>query len=74
MTFDDMEHPKTFLPGIKAIQTVITPACRKMRTDEGAAEEAIKRVKEELLLCLEGWPEDAEATFHIILTVDRLGR
>jgi hypothetical protein len=73
-TFNDMESPKTFVPGVKAKHAVISTACREGRGDAGAADEALARLRSELEALLESWPRERGATFHLLLTVDRNGR
>ena len=74
MTFDDLEPPKTFLPGVKAKHAVISTACREGRGDDGARREAIARIEAELAALLDAWPKDKGATFHVVVLVDRKGR
>lgn len=69
-----METPSTTLPGVKAKHAVISTTCRQNRGDEGAADEALARLRAELLTCLANWPQEHGATFHLALTVDRRGR
>lgn len=74
MTFDDLESPKTFLPGVKAKHAIVSTACRDQRGDGNAAYVAVKRIEDELLVLLKAWPKEKNATFHLVLTVDRKGR
>ena len=74
MTFDDLESPKTFLPGVKAKHAIISTACREGRGDAGAAEHGIAELHRKLTELLERWPAEKGATFHLVLTVDRAGR
>jgi len=70
----DLASPKTFLPGVKAKHAVISSVCRKAHGDEGAVDEALARLRAELLTCMKGWPLEKAATFHVVATVDRAGR
>ena len=72
--FDDLENPKTFLPGVKAKHAIISTACREAKGDYGAAMEAIGHLEDEMLYLLQNWPAESGATFHLVLTVDRKGR
>lgn len=69
-----MKTPSTKLPGLKSFHAVITPACRRGRGDQGAINETLTRLAADLVELLGNWPEDREATFHIVTTVDREGR
>ena len=62
----------TRLPGIKAIHAIITDNCRTLRTDEGAIDEALARIRAEALSCM-GAPGNAkpDVRYHLILTVER---
>lgn len=62
------------IPGIAAITTVITSDCRRGRGDTGAIDEALARVKEEMLATIPNWPVERDATFFLVFTVDRKGR
>lgn len=59
------------LPGMTAIHAIITDDCRTGRGDEGAVDEALKRAREELKLCLGGWEHGRGAKFHVAVTVER---
>jgi hypothetical protein len=73
-TWDDLESPKTFLPGVKAKHAIISSVCRANRGDAGAADEAVDRLRVELGRLMEAWDPERGATFHLVLTVDRAGR
>lgn len=55
--------------GIKAVHAIISPTCRANRGDEGAIDEALRRIKDEYTRLL--LPANAEARFHLVLTVER---
>ena len=74
MTFDELDSPKTFLPGVKAKHVMISTACREGRGDNGAAVEATAVLHAELIELLKRWPREKGASFHLVLTVDRTGR
>lgn len=59
------------IPGLKAVHAIITDECRENRTDEGAINEALRRVREEFLACAPAWPLGKNTKFHIVLTVER---
>ena len=74
VSFDNLESPKTFLPGVKAKHVIISTACREGRGDVEVAVQALNTIEEELCTLLRNWPKEKGATFHLILTVDRKGR
>lgn len=57
-------------PGSIAKHVIITPVCRQNRTDEGAFDEAVARLKEEYFACLP-YHADRGSNFHLILSVER---
>lgn len=59
------------IPGIKAVHATITDACRTNRGDDGALEEALRRVSEMYRQCVKGWTVGKGAQIHIALTVER---
>ena len=74
ISFDELDSPKTFLPGVKAKHAIISTACRHGRGDLLAASAALESISEELLLLLDNWSMEKNATFHLVLTVDSKGR
>jgi hypothetical protein len=56
------------IPGIKAKHAIITPVCRANRTNVGAFEEAVQRLRDEYAACLEA---NEQSNFHLVLTVER---
>lgn len=58
------------IPGITAKHAIITPACRANRGDDGAFEEAVKRLREEYKTIL-NLPGNEAVTFHAVLLVQR---
>ena len=44
--------PKSTIPGLKAQHVIVTPACRSGRGVEGAIDEALRRIREEYLACI----------------------
>lgn len=58
----------TTIPGIKAVHAIITPTCRMNRTDAGAFDEAVRRLRDEYIACLRG---AVTGNFHLVLTVER---
>jgi hypothetical protein len=57
------------VPGVTAKHAIITPVCRTGRGVEGAFDEAVRRLREEYLACQTAG--NAEASFHLVLTVER---
>jgi hypothetical protein len=60
----------TETPGIAAHHAIITPTCRQGRGAVGAFEEAVRRLLIEYEVCA-GAAANAEARFHLVLTVER---
>jgi len=59
------------VPGIMALHAIITKQCRLNRTDEGAVDEALARIKSEYVKLMESWPvEGKPVQFHVALTVE----
>lgn len=62
---------KTDVPGMCAQHAIITQDCRKGRGDDGAFEEAVRRLRREYEHAVKGWG-DYPVNFHVVLTVERL--
>lgn len=60
----------TKLPGIKVRHAMISDVCRENKTDEGAIDEALVRLKESYMDTIRHWPIGKEAEFHVVLTVE----
>lgn len=60
----------TRLPGLKATHAIISDACRTSRGEEGAIDEATRRVRDEFLACVRAWPLHKGVKFHVVLTVE----
>lgn len=60
----------TETPGIAAHHAIITPTCRQGRGAVGAFDEAMRRIRAEYEVC-ERAAANAEARFHLVLTVER---
>ena len=66
---------KAVLPGLKAQHSIITPGCVNMRGQQGAIDEAIRRVRNELEECMKGWHDKGhgdKVNLHVAVTVERL--
>lgn len=51
---------------------IITPECRSSRGDEGAWDEAVRRLRAEYEAVVAGWKDaPAQPTLHLILSLDR---
>jgi len=61
---------QSLVPGITAKHAIVTPTCRASRGVEGAFDEAVKRLREEYIICA-GLECNATANFHLVLTVER---
>lgn len=64
----------TMIQGVKAKHAITTPNCRKIHGNAGlgAFDEAVKRIREEYVRCLEGWQEsEKQPDYHLVLTVQR---
>ena len=59
------------IPGMTAIHAIITDECRSGRGDLGAIDEALRRARKELDLCVRGRPQGKGAKFHVVVTVER---
>lgn len=58
------------LPGLKALHAIISDDCRRNRGDEGAIDEALRRVREEYLACVRSWHPHKGVKFNVLLTVE----
>ena len=58
------------IPGMKAEHAIITDACRENRGDEGAFDEAVRRLREQYIACVAGWKDRPGVKFHVALTVE----
>jgi len=61
---------KTLIDGIKVTEILITPTCRKNRTIDGALNEAFRITKEKYEETTQ-FKANNNATYHLVLTVDR---
>ncbi len=61
----------TKIPGIKARHAFVTDDCRRGRTDAGAVDEALDRLRAEATELLKSWDQGKGARFHFVLTVER---
>lgn len=62
------------IPGVTAVHAVISPTCRRNRTDAGAFDEAVRRLRAEYEAILAGWRERSDGfDVHLVLTVERKG-
>jgi hypothetical protein len=61
---------ETVIPGIKARHAIVTDVCRANRTDEGAVDEALARLREEALQCFQGWKGKEGIQWHFVLTME----
>lgn len=55
---------------ITAQHAVITPTCRANKTDMGAFDEAVERLRRQYLQSVEGWGD--AANYHLKLELERL--
>jgi hypothetical protein len=63
------------VPGINALHAVITPVCRKNRGQDGAFDEAVRRIREEYDSVIKGWTENGKPdgiNLHLVLSVERV--
>ena len=58
------------VPGITVIDCVITDECRKMRTTEGALNEAFERIKKEYLEILNKRGHEKGINYRVVLLVE----
>jgi len=59
------------VPGIMAQHCIVSDTCRTNRTDGGAFNEAMERLRQAYRDCCKGWPIGKEAKLHLVLTVER---
>ena len=59
------------MPGTCANYCIITDDCRVNRTDEGAFEEAVKRLLGSYLQATRNFGRKRGARFHLALTIER---
>ncbi len=57
------------IPGMNAVHAIVTPACRENKTNMGAFDEAVERLRSMYLSCLEGRGEDG-SNYHVVLSVE----
>ena len=53
-----------------ASHQIVSDACRSGRGDEGAGDEAVRRLVEEYRACLKGWGQTPGTRFHFVLAVE----
>lgn len=61
------------IPGITASHQTITDVCRENRGDDGAFEEAMRRILLQYEACIEGWKGTSGVQFHLVLSVEKPG-
>jgi len=59
------------LEGIPALHAWVTDDCRKMRGDDGAIEEVLRRLRNELQLTMSGWSMGRGIKIHVGMTIER---
>lgn len=63
----------TQIPGLKAQHAIVRDACRRLRGDAGAIDEALARLRNEARVLLDRWPGGEGHQLHFVLTVERGG-
>lgn len=58
------------VPGMQAMHVVITPTCRKNRTEDGAFDEAVRRLAEQYREICEKRSDIDECDFHMLLSLE----
>ncbi len=61
----------TQIPGTKAQHAYVTDTCRENRTDPGAVDEALARLREEAVAIIGQWPRGSGMRLHFVLTMER---
>lgn len=61
---------ETKTPGRLAKHMIIRDGCRELHGDNGAIQEALKKLEEAALFCINGWPPGNGHQFHFVLTVE----
>ena len=56
---------------IKAKHAIVTDVCRTNRTDEGAVDEALDRLREEALRLFQSRGHGRGDKFHFVLNIER---
>lgn len=64
-------HKPLMLPGMQALHAWITDTCRTNRGDDGAIDEVLRRLIEQLRLTMHGWKIGRGAKIHVGMTVER---
>ena len=59
------------IPGSAAKHAIITDACRSGKTDMGAFDEAVERLRQSYVDALEGWRDYEGVNYHLILSIER---
>lgn len=60
------------VPGLMARHCIITDNCRRVQGgDQGAIDEALKRIREMMEQSIPNWPLDHDHRFHLCFTVER---
>ena len=57
---------------IKAKHAIVTDTCRINKTDNGARDEALDRLRDEYDPLLKNWPIGSDVKFHFVLSVEYL--
>lgn len=55
---------------IEAKHAIVTDTCRVNKTDNGARDEALDRLRDEYDALLKNWPIGSGAKFHFVLAVE----
>ncbi len=62
----------TKIPGLCARHIIIKDACRELRGDKGAIDEALGRARDALEKAIKGWgPPGRGMQLHVVVTVER---
>lgn len=62
---------QTTTPGVCAQHCIISDDCRRGRTDAGAFEEAVDRLRQVYDRVCGGWGTDSGLKLHLVLTVEK---
>lgn len=67
----DEQHEQSDTVFAEAARFHVSDACRAEHGDEGAVDEALRRLKSEAMLCLKGWKAGEGTRFHLGLMIER---
>jgi hypothetical protein len=61
----------TSVPGGQLCRATITDECRSGRGDEGAIDEAVRRIRQQAKWALTWWAQGSGAKVHVVVTLEK---